>query len=476
MRIFLCVCAGWALSACTVGPTYQFPEIDLPDRYSLLEPVSKVSRADLDWWLDFDDPVLTRLVDAGMDGNLSVAQARQRIREAEAILRRDSVAITGNATASARGNSNGSDTASAGIEANFGLAGRTQWASRAARQRLKAAKLGENEARRLLLSELGNAYVQMRFLQRSLETRQQDLASRRRTLRDLNTLLEAGAATQLDVLRARALVSETRSEVPDIRAGIIAQRNRISTLLGQPVGTLGVDLGYQGKQPLPRQTGQASVPADLLRSRPDIRIAERRYAAAVSDLGVAQASRYPSLNLSGLITAPLESGSWNERIVAGLTMPVFAQPALVASADAAEARAQQAYLQWRQNVLTAVEEVENALTRLQAARDTVNTTGDLVSLNKRALELSRRLVSEGGEATVLDVIDRERSLSAARARQAGALRDLALAYIDLRVGLGIGYEDIIEDQKPTEAAQVTRAAVSSAALGSVPDKHAVDGQ
>ena len=467
MRILYCACAGLILSACTVGPTYQPPEMDLPDRYSLLAPVSKASRGDLHWWLDFNDPVLTRLVDTGMQDNLSVAEARERVREAEAVLRRDSVAVTGDLTASARSNSNSPDTASGELEANFGLAGRTQWASRAARQRLEAAQLGETEARRLLLSELGTAYVQMRFLQRSLETRQQDLTSRRRTLRDMRTMLDAGAATQLDVLRARALVSETQTEVPDIQAGIVAQRNRISTLLGQPVGQLGVDLGYQGRQPLPRGAGDASVPADLLRARPDIRMAERRYAAAVSDLGVAEASRYPSLNLSGLVTAPLKSGSWNEGIVAGLTMPVFTQPALAASADAAESRAQQAYLQWRQNVLTAVEEVENALAQLQAARDAVGSTRELVSLNQRSLNLSRRLISDGGDATVLDVIDRERSLSSARARQAGALRDLSLAYIDLRVALGIGHEEMSRDRLSADAGQVSRAAVTTAAMGVV---------
>ena len=102
MRILYCACAGLILSACTVGPTYQPPEMDLPDRYSLLAPVSKASRADLHWWLDFNDPVLTRLVDTGMQDNLSVAQARERVREAEAALRRDSVAVTGDLTASAR--------------------------------------------------------------------------------------------------------------------------------------------------------------------------------------------------------------------------------------------------------------------------------------------------------------------------------------------------------------------------------------
>ena len=115
----------------------------------------------------------------------------------------------------------------------------------------------------------------MRFLQRNLDYLQQDLRSRRRTLRDLNKQLDAGSATKLDVLRAEALVSETKAQIPPVRADIIQQRNRISTLLGVPVGELNIDLGDRGTQPTPRSVAEMGVPADLLRARPDIRIAER---------------------------------------------------------------------------------------------------------------------------------------------------------------------------------------------------------
>lgn len=440
------MCAGLFLSACTIGPDYQRPEIDLPDRYSLLAPVTKATTRDLHWWRDFNDPVLDELVARALEGNIDVADARERVREAEALVRQEGVVPTGDGTITARGNSNAGDSASAEMTASFNLAGRAQWASRAARQRLEAAQLGVGEATRLLLGELGGAYVDMRFLQESLETRKQDLGSRQRTLRDLRAQLEVGAATQLDILRAQTLVTETQAEIPRISANILQQRNRISTLLGVPVGSLGIDLGYRGSQPQPTGTGDIGIPADLLRARPDIRIAERQYAAAVSDVGEAQASRYPSLNLSGLVTSPLNGGSWNQSIVAGLTVPILSQPALAASADAAESRAAQAYLRWREAVLEAVEQVENELAALQAAKQSVASARKLVGLNERALSLSRELVIQG-EATVLDVIDRERSVSAARATQASNMRDLSLAYVNLRVSLGIGHEEVIAPQQ-----------------------------
>ena len=444
MRIVLTLGAGLFLSGCAVGPMYKTPEINLSDRYSLIAPVSEASARDLHWWTDFNDSTLNALVHQGMQGNLDVAEARERVREAEANVRRDGVALTGNGEIEATGNSRGGESTQVSVTGSFGLGGRTQWAERAARERLEAAELGVGEARRLLLSSLGTAYIDLRFLQRTLETRQQDLQSRRRTLRDLNKQLDAGAATKLDVLRARALVAETQAEIPAVTADIIQQRNRISTLLGIPVGELGIDLGYKGSQPAPRGVSNMGVPANLLRARPDIRIAERRYAAAVSDVGVAVASRYPSLSLSGLITAPLNSGSWNESFVAGLSVPVFSQPSLAASVDAAESRAHQAYLVWRRTVLVAVEQVETALADLRASNQAVQASREVVQLNQRSLDLTRRLLVESGDTTVLDLIDRERSVSNARATLAANMRELANAYIALRVALGVGHEEIAE--------------------------------
>lgn len=443
MRVASFLCAGLVLTACSVGPEYRPPTTDLPDRYSILAPVTKAGTSDLEWWRDFNDPVLDRLVARALSDNISIAEARERVAEAAAEARRAGVPLSGDGTTTVRDNSRGTDTTSAGLSAAYNLAGRAIWAGRAASQRLDAAEIGVEEARRLLLAELGSTYIELRFLQESLTTRNQDLASRQRTLRDLNRKLELGEGTRLDTLRARALIFETQADIPQVGARIVQQRNRISTLLGVPVGSLGIDLGYTGAQPQPTGATVPGVPADLLRARPDIRIAERQYAAAVSDMGEAEAARYPSLTLSGAITAPLNGGSSTESLAAGLVLPVFDQPALAASADAAESRSRQAYLQWRRTVLLAVEQVENQLAALQAARQAVAASRQLVALNREALSVSRDLLAQGGNATVLDVIDRERSLSAARATHAADIRDLALAHVNLRTALGIGHSDPI---------------------------------
>lgn len=439
MRRAYALIALFALSACeSLTPGNKQAAIELPDRYSLVAPVSAPRSGDLNWWQNFNDSVLNTLVQHGLRENLSLATARARLQEADAELRRAGSFWTGSGRATAKRTSAGSETVSASAGAEIGLFGAGRRRVEAALERLRAAQASADDARRLLLSEVSIAYLDLRYFQQLLVNRRKDLASRRQTQNRIDKQMQAGAATRLDQLRARSLTEDTRIEIPTIEAQIIRQRNRLSTLLGVPVGGLNVDLNFAGRQPLPQQGFSLGVPADLLRARPDIRRAEQLYAAAVSDIAAARAARYPRLSLSGEIAAPL-GGSATSTLGAGLILPVFNQPALEAGVDAAEARASQAYLAWRTAVLNAVEQVETAQAALQSAMRAQRAARRSVAVNSESLILSRQLLGSGGNATVLDVLDRERALSDARAASAQKTRDVAVNYVQLRVALGEGH-------------------------------------
>lgn len=438
MRSLPVIWAVLALCGCAAGPVFAPPSMTLPDRYARLAPVPAPAAEDLAWWQRFKDPVLNRLIAEAETGSVTLAQAGARLAEAAALARRAGVRVSGDATASYSTSDPGADRVSLGAGLTLDPAGGSGWRARAATARLAAATADADEARRVLLAEIGFAYSDLRFAQAGLVLRHQDLASRQRTLRDMRTLSAAGGATQLDTLRAESLVVETQAILPGLQAEVIRQRNRLSTLLGQPVGLLPIDLGYSGRQPAPGVVFKTGVPADLLRARPDIRAAERRYAAAVSDLGAAEAARYPSLTLSGNITAPVGGGGRADSLVAGLVLPLFNQPALAADVQAARARVQLAYQAWRGAVLSAVEEVETALAALAASEEEARQAGRLVSINTRALEFSRTLLEGRGEITVLDLLDRERALAEARGVRARAQRDRAVDYITLATALGLG--------------------------------------
>lgn len=442
---------------------FQSPDVELPDRYLYAAPVMAPSREDVEWWRNFQDPVLDQLIEQGLSGNLSVAQAHARLQEASADARGAGVALSGSTSGNYSAATGRGDRFDMGISAEINLAGESRYRANAARNRLEAARFNEVEARRTVLSEVAQTYVDLRFFQISHAFKTLDLASRHRTLRDIKTQIEAGGATRLDLLRAQSLLAETHGAIPQYEASIVQQRNRLSTLLGVPVGSLPLDLGYQGKQPVPVRVADVGVPADLLRARPDIRRAEELYAAALSDVGSAKAARYPRLRLSGLISAPLSGGASSDSLIAGLVVPIFDQPALAAEVDASEARVQQAFLQWRIAVLNAVEEVENAQVVLRTSLAARDAARDQVSLDRKSLALSRDLVAQGGGITVLDVLDRERTLSASRAALAQNTREVGRSYIALRVALGRGHPLLADTPTDSGNEDVTK-------LGAVDDE------
>ncbi len=424
------------LSGCDKVAPYKSPSMQFTDKYSVVMPVQGGGYEK--WWASFKDPTLDHLIEQALSDNLSLAEAEWRIKEAQSNLRRAGNSVSGNAEIEAAGTSAGSESGSVELTALFDIFGRRAARVSAAKARLEAEKLGQIDTRRLLLLELASAYVDLRFFQESLAERNGDLVSRRTTLREITKQKEMQAATELDVVRAKALVAEIEVDMPQLGASIIEQRNRITTLVGKPVGDLGANLAYSGTQPHPHGSGEIGVPADLLRQRPDIQQAERLYAAAVSDMAEANANRYPSLSLSGLIRAPFDGSGGSESLTAGLIIPVFSQGALAAEEKAAAARANQAYLQWRSAVLSAVEEVETALASLRGSLDAVKAAQRVVSLNDKSLSLTRKLLENRGDITVLDLLDRERTLTNSRTTRAGIQRSVALDFITLRVALGEG--------------------------------------
>lgn len=435
---FALMLAVLALSGCVLGQPYHAPTMALPDRYARLAPLPVVPAEQQVWWRFFGDPVLDRLVARGLANNVSLAQARARVAEAEAQARGAGNPASGTLSISRQfGNGYAVDQNMSAIALNLSPGARAQ--ARAAMERLQAAGYGAENARIQLLQALTGAYVDLRYYQASLALKREDLASRRRTLQGIETLLQAGFSTKLDKIRAEALVAQTETEIPQLNASVARQSAKIATLLGVPAGALDIDLRYAGRQPLPSGRAALGVPADLVRRRPDIRAAERQYAAAVSDVSTAEAARFPSLSLSGQIVAPLDGALSGARTLsAGLVLPLFDQPGLAAAADAARARADQAYQTWRLAVLNAVEQVETALAAVSGSRQAAAMAARVVALNTEALSLSRSLLASHGDITVLDLLDRERAISDARDSLAQTRRAYATDFISLHAALGLG--------------------------------------
>jgi multidrug efflux system outer membrane protein len=451
------------LSGCVVGPDYKAPETALPAKFSESRAQQAENITLNPWWESFRDRRLNDLVHEGMGENLSVLQALERITAA-----RENVTIagagglpslvgTGGATASGQdgsylrrtttNDSASSRTLSAGLDASWLLDffGQYRRSREAANASLDAAYNDVNVARLAYLSDLVASYVDARYYQEALALSRKNLTSRRETLKLTTDIKEAGAASNLEVLQAEGLVNQTLADLPGLETGFHQAANHIATLLGVPATTVTGSLIKGSAQPMPRYATRTGIPADLIRNRPDIRAAERRLQAATASIGIAEAQLYPSIELGGTIGA---SRTFSSAATGNLTswsfgptlaLPIFNGGALKAQVKVARSEADEQYLVWKQTVLGAIEEVENAQTALHRDSQTVAALRKVVQSYEQALSLARESY-RGGASTVLDVLDAERNVASARLSLASAIRQLARNYVALNVAIGGGAE------------------------------------
>ncbi|MFN7225546.1 MAG: TolC family protein, partial [Paracoccaceae bacterium] len=334
------------------------------------------------WWRGLKDPVLIRLVDLALAQNLSLAAARARVEAARAEVQAvpGEVSLSGTTALQHSGRS-GSDlmlNSSLGFSWLLDPWGARKAQLRGAAARLAAAEAEADAARLLVLFNLANAYVDLRHRQRPLGRAQGEQAGRRRTLGLTRTLAAAEAATRLEIARSEARVAEIEARLPGLRAAIRTKANEIAVLAGRMPGQLPVALDGSGGIPRPVLIPTVGIPADLLRNRPDIRVSEARYYSALADLDGAEAARYPRLSLSGTLSlGHLVGGGTASSHVFGpqLALPAIPGTAARAAVTARAAAVRGAEAQWRQSVIGAVAEVENALIDYQAQAQSLAAAG-----------------------------------------------------------------------------------------------------
>ena len=448
------------LSGCVTGPDHTPPQTPLPEKFAEGGKKSNGEVAMAAWWTAFNDRRLNGLVEQGLDQNLDVLQALERISAAQAnvvvagagglpslnLSGDESLSKTGGTGDYVTRTTDTTSTASGGLSVSWllDLFGQYRRAKEGATASLDAAYASADVAKLSYLSDLVTSYINARYYQERIAIARKNLASRRETL-DLTKLqLEAGAASRLDVVQSEGLVNSTLADLPGLETNFRQSAHHIATLLGLPASALIADLQKGAPQPIARRSVNAGVPADLIRNRPDIRKAERELAAAVAEIGVAEAQLYPSITLGGSI-----SPSWvSTKSLAGsvtswsfgpsLTLPILDGGRLKANVDIAESSARGAYLAWKASVLNAVEEVENALAAVNRDSQTVNALTATVRSYEEALSLSTASYKDGA-SSLLDVLDAQRSVSTAQASLAQAVQQMAADYVALNVAIGGGY-------------------------------------
>ncbi|ANP89871.1 MULTISPECIES: efflux transporter outer membrane subunit [Rhizobium] len=445
------------LSSCMLGPDHAPPETPLPAKFSEGAKQSAGDVAVSAWWNSFSDRTINQYVASGLDENLSVQQALERINAAAADV---TIAGAGGLPNLDFGTSHKTSgeigkardvTSTQNISSGqlsltslLDVFGQYQRSTESALASLDSAHAVVDVAKLALIKDLVSSYIDARYYQQRVSISRANLKSRQETYDLTNFQLEAGAASRLDVLQAEGLVQSTIAEIPSLELNFRVSAHRIATLLALPSETVVKQLQKSEGQPVYRGEINAGIPADLIRNRPDIRQAERDLAAATAKIGVAEAQLYPAITLSGSITPCYinqrgrHGGISKWSFGPSLDLPILDGGRLRANVETSKSDAAAAYISWKSTVLTAVQEVEDALTAVPRDVRTVNSRRRQVETIEETLKLSTASYKDGA-SSLLDVLDAQRQVSSAQASLAAAIQQLAKDHVRLNVAIGGGF-------------------------------------
>lgn len=427
-------------AACAVGPDYQRPDIPLPENYRT-DYADTTSSAP--WWYGFGDGDLNRLMAAALTQNLSVEAAEARLAVAEAFVRAERSDLLPIIDGGVDGiaSEGASPVATAGLFAAVtpDLFGATRREIEAAVANAEGAASSLVNVKRLTAGALAAAYVELRRTDARILLLEQSLDLQAQTLRIVRLRAEAGLAADLDVQRAASDLAQTRAQRGPLAASRADADYTISLLLGEAPGVDAVPPLEGAPVPLFDGGPEAGVPADLIRSRPDVQAAEAALARATALIGAELADLYPSLRLNGSITTRLDNGAFASdavsRAAAVLDVPLIDFGRRRAEVRAARAAADAALAEYRLALFSALGDVESALIAIEAAEARRSDLAEAVKASAIAFDQLQALYTEG-LATLIDVLDAQRQLIAGRERFTDSEAALAQAYVALYVALG----------------------------------------
>jgi multidrug efflux system outer membrane protein len=453
MRRFAAPFSVVLLAGCTMGPNYRPPApaaLSVPETY--YNRPAQAAPAELGrWWERFDDPLLTRLIDEATAGNLDLAAASARLVQArEAVVQaRAGQLPTVDASAGAGRNfgpRNNHESFSLGADAAWeaDLFGRLRRGVEAARADAEASYYDREAIRVATAAQVATAYMDARLAQERLAIARDTLAIADDNLQIAAWRRQAGLVSSLDVEQARAARAQTAASIPNLENAFASATYRIAVLTGRAPGALTAELSVV--KPIPKGPADvaAGIPADTLRQRPDVRAAERNLAAATARIGVAQAALYPDLRLSGNIgTSAFSLGGLFNAVTGGifssLSQTLFDGGRLRSQVRSQRAATEAALATYHQSVLTALEDVENALNALRAARARETQFAIALEAANNSAILARSQY-RAGLTDFQQLLEAERTLLSARDGLAGSRGDEALALVQLYRALGGGWD------------------------------------
>ncbi len=452
------------LQACAVGPDYRAASpalLGVPAGYASVG--ARGTLPDIaTWWTALGDPELDAIVDRARAGNLDIAQAVARLKQAREGLVQARAALLPTISGSAgysRTLLDGfgdRDNFSIGADASYqaDLFGGTRRGIEAARAGEQASGFDLATVQTSVAAEAARNYILVRQYQASLGIARDSLRIQDDNLEIAGFRVQAGLVSSLDQEQARSQRAQTAATIPSLEQSYAAAVNRLGVLTGQAPAALKAELEATKPIPAGPEMVPVGIPADVLRRRPDVRSAERTLAASTAQIGVARAALYPALAITGNIgTSAASLGSIANVITgglfAGLSQLLFDGGRTRSRVRAQEAAAEGALAAYKSTVLLALEDVENALSSLQAAKDRQREFIVAQDAANAAAILARSQY-RAGLTDITTLNNSETALLSARNGLSNARADRAQALVALYLALGGGWDPAAAPQPPQD--------------------------
>ena len=473
---------GCTLAGCAVGPNFVKPKPNVPARWSATARANGAEGADqvtsgpahtAAWWSSFDDPTLTALVRQSAEQNLNVKQAVLRIEEAQA----QAAVIAGGLWPSLSANTSWSreristntpngaifglhfpglpptvtnpfNQYQLGLGASWtlDLFGTERRALEAANAQMQAAVAGERAAVLTMASDVAATYIDLRGAQSRRAILERSLATQRDLLQLTRDRRNAGLTSDLDVQNATAEVGTTQAQIPLADREITVDINQLSQLMAKSPEALRTELGRARPVPPVPPVVPIGLPLDLARRRPDVRQAEANLHAATAEIGIAISEYFPQLTLTAAggyqaegLSQLIDAASRFASLGPAIELPIFEGGRIRVTVRLRRLQAKEAAVIYAQTVLTAVNQVEDALAAYgsdQARRASLKTA---VTASRNARLLARQRY-ESGVASFIDVLDAERTEEQNELALASATTAVSADLVQLYRTLGGGWQ------------------------------------
>lgn len=451
-KILLCLFLIVELSGCHIYRAYERPDVAVVDslyRHSVLS-TDTASLASLSWRELFTDLQLQQLIETGLRNNTDLNIARLRVKETEALLMNSrlsylpSLSLTPQGTLTSADGSKATKTYNLATSADWeiDLFGKLLNAKRGAQVALEQSEAYHQAVQTQLVATIANSYYNLLMLDEQLDITRRTAVTWAEYLHAMKALKNAGEVNEMAVAQTEAVKLATDASVLSLERQICEMENSISTLLGQ--SPQDIERSTLAEQQFPDSlcTG---VPLQLLSRRPDIRQYEAQLATAYYATNSARAAFYPSITLSGAAgwtnsagSAIVNPGQWLLTAIGSLVQPLFNRGQNIANLKIAKAQQEEALFAFRQSLLDAGAEVNNALVQWQTARQRIELD-ELQTASLQSALRSAELLMEHSSQNYLEVLTARQSLLQAELDIASDRYDEIQGVINLYHALGGGY-------------------------------------